>query len=398
MGEALGAGVEFVSSLFSGGGADALASGIGTIGEGAAGAAAGGGGGLADLVGTGAGLFGGSTGLEGTLLAGGAAGGLEGALGAGAAGGALGTAEAFMGAPGASGFNASAISPGAFNDALPAGATATSGNVSPNGIFGSPTATPGVATTGPQTVGSVPGLSSAGPAGPAAPSAAVAPSGAGATDLTSQAIPGASGYSSVGGPGGPAPLTGGSAGGSGGGSFMDSLVSGAEKNALPAAIAAGGLGYNVLKGGGAGATAFPSGSALNSQAAQLAQSSPQLMQYLTSGTLPQGMQTALTKATQDAKTAAISNAARSGQPTDPSQNSTLAGELAQIDQQQSITAAQLGQQLLTAGLSEAQLSASDYSTLLNADQSQQKNISDSIANFAKALGGMGGGINLQLAK
>jgi len=109
------------------------------------------------------------------------------------------------------------------------------------------------------------------------------------------------------------------------------------------------------------------------------------------------MQTGLTKATQDAKTAAVSKAASSGQPTDPSKNSTLAAELAQIDQQESVTAAQLGQQLLTAGLSEAQLSASDYTSLLQADQNQQKQISDSIANFAKALGGMGGGVSLKIA-
>lgn len=378
LGDVLGFGdVLGLGSALGFGGDAAAATGAATIGAGAGGAATAGG--LEGIVGTGAGLFGGTTGLEGTLLAGGAP-GIEAALGAGAAGGALGTAESFLGAPAASGFNPAALS-SSFDAALPAASAATSGTgtlpgLSPSGsVFGSPTATPGVASTGPATTSALPGLQAAGPAGPAAPTGAVAPAGAGASDLTSAAGSGAAAK-----PG-----------------FLDDLVSGAAKNAVPAAIAGGGLLYNALKGGGAGATAFPSGSALNTQAAGLAKDAPQLMQYLTSGTVPAGMQASLDKASQDAKTAAVSKAASSGQPTDPAKNSTLGAEFAQIDQQKIITTAQLGQQLLTSGLSEAQLSASDYQTLLAADQSQQKQISDSIANFAKALGGMGGGINLKMA-
>lgn len=276
----------------------------------------------------------------------------------------------------------------AFDAAIPAAGvtgitgagTGTSGSVFPN------VSTPGVATSTPNATSAVQGLTSGGTGSVAGPSSVSAPAGAGggaagATDLTSAA--GTAGTASTAAKTTP--------------SFLDNLVAGAEKNAIPAAIAGGGLAYNLAKGSGSAATSTPSGGALNTQASSLAATSPQLMGYLTSGTLPAGMQAGLTKATQDAKTAAISKAAASGQPTDPAMNSTLSAELAQIDQQETITSAQLGQQLLQSGLSEAQLSSSDYTQLLQADETQQKNISDSIANFAKALGGLGGGVNLKIA-
>lgn len=368
------------------------------VGLGSIGAAGAGGGAatFADIIGTGTGLAGGATGLEGTLLAGGVPGGLSSVLGLGAGGalGSLGVADSFLGAPAASGFNAGALTPG-IDAALPGASAAAPGASAgaPGSVFGNvPTATSGVATVGgsPSTA-AIPAVTT-GPAGPAAPAAAAAPAGAGSTDLTSS-LGGAGSAATTAPTASTAPASA-----SGGSSFLDKIVDSAGKNALPAAIGAGGLAYNVLKGGtGSGtASALPSGAALNTQAGNLAATSPELMGYLTSGTLPAGMKTALDKATQDAKTAAISNAAKSGQPTDPAANSTLSAELAQIDQQQVITTAQLGQQLLQSGLSEASLSASDYSTLLNADQNQQKLISDSISNFAKALGGMGGGINLKV--
>jgi hypothetical protein len=280
----------------------------------------------------------------------------------------------------------------AFDSAIPGAASAIgagAGVPNANPFANAPSTATGVATSSPGATSAVPGLqSTVGAGGAAGPGTLSAPAGGsttGAADLTSAA----SGGSGVAGAAGGAAKTT--------PTFFDNLVAGAEKNAIPAAIAAGGLGYNLLKGGGSAATSTPSGGALNTQAANLAQSSPALMQYLTSGTLPAGMKAGLDKATADAKTAAISNAAKSGMPTDPSQNSSLQQELAAIDQQAQITTAQLGQQLLQSGLSEAQLSASDYSTLLQADQTQQKQISDSIANFAKALGGMGGGVSLKLA-
>lgn len=370
-----------------GAGAAGLETGLATIGPGAVAADTG----LAGITGTGAGLFGGTTGLTGTALAGGTGLAGDALIGTGAAT-AAGTAADYLAAPAASGFNADAVTAGALNDGIPTNATPTSATGNPFGP--TPSATPGVANVGPATQAPISNIT--GVAGPAAPSAAVAPSGAGATDLTS-AVPGAQGYSSLGGPGGPAPLTGGAAPSAGGlQGIVDNAISSVEKNPLslvgPAA-GLGGLAYTVSQAN----KGLPEQAALTSAAQTATQQGNQLSSYLLNGTLPAGLQTTLDKATADAKTAAISNAAKNGQPTNPSQNSTLAAELAQIDQQATISTAQIGQSLLTSGLSETQLAASDYSTLLSADQTEQNLISQSISNFAKSLGSLGsGGIKLNI--
>lgn len=408
IGEAIGAAVGgsdllgAIGSLFGIGGAaaapaaaGAAETGLATIGADAAGLGADAG--LAGITGTGTALAGGgATGLAGTALAGGSGLAGDALLGAGATGGALGTAASFIDSPLASGFNPAALTGG-----IDAPTTGAAAGVNPGSVdvFGAtPSATSGVANVGPATSSPITGLNSTvGPAGPAAPSAAVAPAGAGSTDLTSGAagplssattntsIPGASGYTSVGG----APLTGGTATGSGGLSgIVDNALGKIGENPLslvgPAA-GLGGLAYTVSQAN----KQLPEQTSLNAAAQTATAQGNQLSSYLLNGTLPAGLQTTLNKATQDAKTAAISNAAKSGQPTDPSQNSTLAAELAQIDQQATISTAQIGQQLLTSGLSETQLASQDYSTLLSADQTEQSLISNAIGNFAKSLGGLG---------
>ena len=403
MGDIFAGGVDFLTSLFSGGGGAALAdaaapaleTGVATIGPSAANAFGAVGGGLADIVGTGAGLAGGSTGLAGTLLSGGAAGGIDAALGAGVAGGAAGVADTFLNAPTTlSGVGVdSGIGAGAGADAtLPAGATATSGTGL--GVSGSPfpasSAAPGTATIGSPTTAGVPGLTGGtgltGSVAPAAPGAAVAPTGAGATDLTSIA-------------GGSAPtggdtLTAGAASqpGSTSGNFFSNLLGKAGNqitnnplSLVGPAAGIGGLIYNTTQAN----KQLPEQTALTNAATTATNNGNQLSSYLLNGTLPAGLQTAVSKATADAKTAAISNAARNGQSTDPSQNTALAGELASIDQQAAITTANVGQQLLTSGLSETQLASQDYTTLLSADQTEQNLISQSIASFAKSLGSLG---------
>jgi hypothetical protein len=169
---------------------------------------------------------------------------------------------------------------------------------------------------------------------------------------------------------------------------VNNAIGQVEKNPLSLvgpAVGLGGLVYDVTQAN----KQLPEQTQLNQAALTATQQGNQLSSYLLNGNLPPGLQTAVTKATADAKTAAISNAAASGQPTDPSKNSTLASELAQIDQQATITTAQVGQQLLQSGLSETQLASNDYTTLLGADQTEQNLITQSISNFAKSLGGLG---------
>lgn len=173
-------------------------------------------------------------------------------------------------------------------------------------------------------------------------------------------------------------------------SILDSL---GIKNPLGAAIGAGGLAYSALEN-----KAPKFSPQLEAQAANLDANGKQLMSYLQSGSLPPGLQAGLTQATSAAKAKIISNFAAQGLNTDPSQNSALASELAAVDQQALISTAQIGQQLMQSGITESGLSSDLYKTLANIDQTQTANIGKAIANFASALSGGGGGINLSLAK
>jgi hypothetical protein len=203
---------------------------------------------------------------------------------------------------------------------------------------------------------------------PAASGAAPAASGAAATPTAAGASGSSSGFS------------------------LDNLVNNAVKgitnnplSLVGPAAGLGGLAYTISQAN----KQLPNETNLENAATTATQNGNQLSSYLLSGTLPPGLTTAVQKATQDAKTAAISNAAQNGQSTDPSQNSTLAAQLASIDQQATITTATVGQQLLQSGLTETQLASQDFSTLLNADITQEGLVSSAIGNFAKSLGSLG---------
>lgn len=281
-------------------------------------------------------------------------GALAGAVGAGAAGaGAAGTAALDLGALGAAGVGgaeaAGATAPtdlsvlGATGDAtIPANATFTSGA----GITLPGTTSPGLdALSG----GATGGLD---------------------TGAVTAAAPGA---------GAAAP---------GGGTFLDKLSADPlgtliGKNPLGAVVAGGGLALNLLKG-----NQQPQGTAgLQQEVGDLASQSAQLRSYLSSGTLPPGLQASVSAATQAAKASIISNYASRGMSTDPTQNSALAQELAQVDQTAIITTAQIGEQLMSQGITEAQLTEQIYNSLVKIDQTQQQQITQSIASFAAALGG-----------
>lgn len=330
-------------------------------------------------------------------------GGVDAALGSGidatvsgALGGAGAVGDAIVGGgvgDAAGGVLGGALNAGGIGDAL--GGSLAGVTASPEVTNIGPLITQPASLGGAQAVGSSPvggafdvasGLTTSG--APGAPGAVAPAGGVGGvgSDLTSKAV-GAGGTA--------APV--------GGKSFLDTAVEGASKNALPAAIAGAGLGYNILSGNkksapatALGATAEPA----KAFGAQTAAEGKNLTGYLEAGTLPANMQTSLDNAVSAAKTKAISNAASQGLPTDPTKNTALAQSLQKIDQDAITTKAQLGQQLMTSGqgliktgLDAAGMSNDIYKQLIALDQSEQKQISEAIANFSKALGGMGGSKN-----
>lgn len=166
---------------------------------------------------------------------------------------------------------------------------------------------------------------------------------------------------------------------------IEGLVGSAGKslaaNPVGAALGAGGLIYSVMNAEQMGNAQ----KALKEQAGQLNAQGQQLMNYLTSGTLPPGLKASLDQATAAAKAKVISNYAAQGLNTNPTQNSALAQQLAMIDQQAVISISQIGQQLFTSGLNETGLSSQLYSQLVNIDQTQTANIGKAIASFAAAV-------------
>lgn len=149
-----------------------------------------------------------------------------------------------------------------------------------------------------------------------------------------------------------------------------------------------------------------------------------LQQYVATGQLPPGYEDQVQQAAQAAKQTIISNYANRGLPTDPTMNSSLAQELAQVDARLPAAREQLaqqlattgnsivasgnstsqtgnqvtGNQLLTDGLSAAGISSSVYTTLANLQNDQNKQNGAAIANFAAALNGGNKGLTVNLGK
>jgi hypothetical protein len=188
-----------------------------------------------------------------------------------------------------------------------------------------------------------------------------------------------------------APTAAGAAPAAAGGGTKSVLESLGIKSPLGAAIGAAGLGYSMMQG----QQAPKFSPELQAQAARLDANGQKLMAYLQEGNLPPGLKASLDQATAGAKAKIISNFAAQGLNTDPTQNSVLAQQLAQVDQQAVISTAQMGQQLMQSGLAQSGLSSDLYKTLSQIDQTQTASIGKAIANFAGALGG-GGGTTLKI--
>lgn len=161
-----------------------------------------------------------------------------------------------------------------------------------------------------------------------------------------------------------------------------------------------GLGYQALT-----APSIPSGaqvpavqSQLLGQAGSLAAEGSQLQNYLNTGTLPPGAQAAIDQATNAAKQQVIANYAARGMDTNPVTNASLAQDLNAIDIQAAGQVFQEADQLLQQGVSESQLSASLYNTILQNTTAANSQLSSAINNFVTAAAGGGGksGININL--
>ena len=190
-----------------------------------------------------------------------------------------------------------------------------------------------------------------------------------------------------------------------GGTSISSLLGKAEtgltnsltSNPLGVALGAGGLGYSIYEGtqNTKNQQALQAdAAAANTNSAGLEAQGQGLVNYLTSGTLPAGYQVQVTQAINSAITNAKSNAAAQGLSTDPTQNTALAAQIAEIQNQEPILQEQLASQLagtgtslINAGATAAGLSGSLYSTLVNNDTTQAANAGKAIATLAAALNG-----------
>lgn len=189
-------------------------------------------------------------------------------------------------------------------------------------------------------------------------------------------------------------------------SFWDS----AAKWAAPA-VGAAGLANSIIQNkqntvqptGVTGAKQSAVADTAGATSAALTTQGTELASYISKGTLPPAFQTALDQATSAAKTRAISNAAASGMPTDPTKNTALAQSIQQIEQNAVVQSAELmqrlastGKSLIDSGMSQASLQEQIYQSLINTDMQQTKNTGAAIANFASALSSKPSNTTIQL--
>ncbi len=189
----------------------------------------------------------------------------------------------------------------------------------------------------------------------------------------------------------------------------------ADLKAVAPIAGIGGLGYNLFQGyenqqaqkkitNQINATAAQEAavSTADTAAAQpLINSGTQLTQYLTTGTLPPAFQAQVTQQVQAAKAAIIQGYATRGQSTNPSDNSALAQDLANVDQQALTLQANLestlstagtnmistANQLLASGASAASISGELPVMIAQLNLNLSNATSSAISNFAAALNG-----------
>lgn len=173
-----------------------------------------------------------------------------------------------------------------------------------------------------------------------------------------------------------------SAGGSGGGNSISAAFKDPSLSTIGTA-----LGNNanwLVPGAALGASALlgnaqPKGSAqVSQQAAQLSAAGQQLQSYITNGTLPPGVQSSINSASETAKAAVRSQYAKSGM----SGSSAEAADLAYVETQAISQGTQIALQLLQQGVTDTQLSAQLYSSLMQSAISSDKNLVTALGSMA----------------
>lgn len=188
---------------------------------------------------------------------------------------------------------------------------------------------------------------------------------------------------------------GGGSSGGGGNSQTTGILPGVSNNTLGVGASAIGLLNNLINGKQPlAAQSNLNGNATNANAvsAQQNEHGVALQQYVATGKLPDGLESQVQQAAQSAKQTIISNYAARGLPTDPTRNSSLAQELAQVDsrlpamrEQIAGELAKTGAGMVSAGLTAAGISSGVYQSLANIENDQNKQRGAAIANFAAAL-------------
>jgi len=163
---------------------------------------------------------------------------------------------------------------------------------------------------------------------------------------------------------------------------LGSIGSSIAKNPL-SLVGAGGLVYDLIKG-----NQKPGGAnydALTAQAQQADAQSQQQESYLTSGTLPPGVQASVDAAKESAMATIRSQYANMGQ----SGSSAEAEALSNAEQLAVSSGATIATQLYSTGITQAQLSDQIYQSLMQAMVQQDTAMSQAVGNFAGSLAVMG---------
>lgn len=134
------------------------------------------------------------------------------------------------------------------------------------------------------------------------------------------------------------------------------------------------LGYDAIMG-----NQQPKGEAqIESTAGQLSAQSQQLENYLTSGTLPPGVQTSLNQAAQQATATIRSQYAARGM----SGSSAEAADLANVQNTIVSQGANIAMQLLQTGVSEANLASQLYGTIMNQSIQSDQQLGNALSTLA----------------
>ena len=212
------------------------------------------------------------------------------------------------------------------------------------------------------------------PAAPAAPAPAPAPA-ATPPVTTAPAETITSTTDALSGAGGTSTLVKGTTGAGGEGFNIGSFL----KDYGSLGLAGAGLAYNMLKGNQK--PEFQSN--VENAAAQLQAQGAQLQGYLTSGTLPPGMDAALQSAHNAAAAAIRSRYANMGM----SGSSAEMNDLSNLAYTTVSQGANIASQLMQTGVNEQQFAAGLYQNLMSTSMAQDTAMSNSIAGFTNAMAG-----------